>query len=646
MLVAIVAAPMAALAQGGNTFFVFNVDASNFPDVTFDVRASDLNNNAVTGLNSSTLTVFENGQPVTNATVTPRTDGPINVIFVIDQGRLSTFTNVLGLPNSRLAITTLVSGGYFQDGIDTVSILGRQNVNSDQTIEWLPPTQVGSELSTFIANFNFARGNGATKGLLGVEDAIAKMQQIVSIPGSETTAIIFFTRFIEDPANNVAITAAQNTAALAKSKNITVHVFQLDRFNNQPPQALATGTNGIYVPIKGSTIVTDVSNVYAAINAQRTFYTVSYRSTLPDSGPRQITINAAQPTGSGSVGTYDVTIDPPTLTITEPTPNTTLIRNAQPTADFTNIVFDKNSARVSASLSWPGTPRQLTSVEFFADGVKQDTLTPATDQTQFDFEWDITDIVAAGVNTVALEVRATDELGIQVTAQATVNIEVVLPEPTPTPTPPLIPEIALPNIPDGGAPGLGVIIGVVCLGLLCVAPFPFLIFYLTRPTQAKKVVDDIRHTLIGGAPIKSKSLATLQVIEGPKGMIGETINITKAITTLGRNPKQADIVFYADSESSVSRVHCTIQLDGRSFKLTDNNSTSGTRLNGRRISPNDPTDLSDGDEIVLGDVGKLGVKIKFGVLTDKTQLPSSGTASDKTFIMDDFDKDDWDKFKG
>ena len=135
------------------------------------------------------------------------------------------------------------------------------------------------------------------------------------------------------------------------------------------------------------------------------------------------------------------------------------------------------------------------------------------------------------------------------------------------------------------------------------------------------------------------------MVEGPKGLIGENISIAKAITTIGRNPKMADIVFYADEESSVSRLHCTIQLDGKAFKLTDNNATSGTRLNGRRLSPNDPVELHDGDEIVLGDLGRLGVKLRFGFLMDKTQLPSSGTASDKTFIMDDYDKDDWDKYK-
>lgn len=636
--------PLAALAQGGTTYFVFNVNATTFPDVQFDLRAVDLNNAPIQGLNSANTVVYENGQPVTNAVITPRVDGPVNYIFVIDQGRLANY-QIFGLNNIRLAVTNLVSGGYFKDGVDTVTVLARQNINSDQTITWIPTTSSGSDLTTFMANFNFARGNAPTKGLLGIEDAITNQApKIVASPGSETTAIIFITRYLEDPPNSVAVTAAQNTAALAKTNNISVYVFQTDfsKFNNQPLQALATGATGVYVPLRGSTVVTDTSNVYQVINAQRATYTVTYRSTLADAGQRQITINAAQPTGKGTVGIYEATVQAPTVSISEPTPNTTIRREPKLSSDGTNTVYDINSQRISADITWLDTPRLIKSVELFANGVSQGTQeAQEPGQTKFEFDWDLSDIDTVGTTPVTIAVTVTDELDLTDTAETTVNVEVIALPPTSTPTPP--PFISAD--PAKLFSDYWVIIPVLCLGLLCMLPFAFLIFYMTRPTQAKKVVKDIQNTLIGGAPLKSKSLANVTVVEGPKGLIGENISIAKAITTIGRNPKMADIVFYADEESSVSRLHCTIQLDGKAFKLTDNNATSGTRLNGRRLSPNDPVELHDGDEIVLGDLGRLGVKLRFGFLMDKTQLPSSGTASDKTFIMDDYDKDDWDKYK-
>jgi hypothetical protein len=647
LLAGLLTLPVAALAQGGTTYFVFNVNATNFPDVQFDLRAVDLNNVPVQGLNNSNTAVYENGQPVTNAVITPRVDGPVNYIFVIDQGRLANYT-LFGLNNIRLAVTNLISGGYFKDGVDTVTILARQNINSDQTITWLPTTSTGADLTTFMANFNFARGNGATKGLLGVEDAITtQVPNIVSSQGSETTAIIFITRYLEDPPNSVAVTAAQNTAALAKTNNISVYVFQTDfgKFNNQPLQALATGATGVYVPLRGSTVVTDTSNVYQAINSQRATYTVSYRSTSADAGQRQITINAAQPTGIGTVGIYEANVQAPKIAITEPTPNTTVRREPQPSSDGTNVVYDVNSQHITTNITWLDTPRLIKSVELFADGVSQEVQTPTDPaQTTFEFDWDLSDIDKVGTTPVKISVTVTDELGLSDTAETTVNVEVIALPPTPTPSPTPF-TIGIEGDTGKILADYWVVIPVLCLGLLCMLPFAFLIFYMTRPVQARKVVKDIQHTLIGGAPLKSKSLASVTVVEGPKGLIGENISITKAITTLGRNPKMADVVFYADEESSVSRLHCTIQLDGKTFKLTDNNSTSGTRLNGRRLSPNDPVELQDGDEIVLGDLGKLGVKLRFGFLMDKTQLPSSGTASDKTFIMDDYDKDDWDKYK-
>jgi pSer/pThr/pTyr-binding forkhead associated (FHA) protein len=60
-------------------------------------------------------------------------------------------------------------------------------------------------------------------------------------------------------------------------------------------------------------------------------------------------------------------------------------------------------------------------------------------------------------------------------------------------------------------------------------------------------------------------------------------------TTLGRNPAQVSLAFYADEESSVSRLHAAIDPDpSGDFNLTDRNSSAGTRLNGRQIQAGVP----------------------------------------------------------
>ncbi|MGH7753025.1 MAG: FHA domain-containing protein, partial [Gemmatimonadales bacterium] len=118
-------------------------------------------------------------------------------------------------------------------------------------------------------------------------------------------------------------------------------------------------------------------------------------------------------------------------------------------------------------------------------------------------------------------------------------------------------------------------------------------------------------------------------------LMGEAINVVKPTTVIGRNPQATDIHFYGEEESSVSRVHCTIQKDGEVFKLTDNGSSAGTRLNGRAIPPNDPVVLAENDEIVLGDLGRRGVKVRFNLVTKPGELKYSGSADDRTRIMDE-----------
>ena len=82
----------------------------------------------------------------------------------------------------------------------------------------------------------------------------------------------------------------------------------------------------------------------------------------------------------------------------------------------------------------------------------------------------------------------------------------------------------------------------------------------------------------------------------------------------------------------MSRVHCSIRLDGKFFTLIDNNSSNGTAVNGTRIKGNDPVQLRDGDEIVMGDMAKLGVKLRF---SERSQNAGGSDLSDRTFIVDD-----------
>ena len=45
--------------------------------------------------------------------------------------------------------------------------------------------------------------------------------------------------------------------------------------------------------------------------------------------------------------------------------------------------------------------------------------------------------------------------------------------------------------------------------------------------------------------------------------------------------------------------------------------------------------LDDGDEIVLGNLARRGVKLKFNLATDDDSTPFSGTADDRTHFVSD-----------
>lgn len=627
---------VSASAQSGLTFFVTVEDTSAFPQVLIRLRAVELGNRVVSSLNTSTLAVYENGQQVSDLEITPQDDGAITYIFVIDQGRSSNYTS-FQLSNIRQVISTLVSGGYFIDGRDTVLILGRQNINTDQTVTLLPATKTATELTTWVANFNFDRGTGATKGLLGVDDAIRNLNELVPVPGSQTTAIIFITRYIEDPSNSVAPTSAQNTAAEARRNYTSIYVFQTDtnQYRKEALQILANGSDGQYAGLTRNSFLNAVTTVYQAIDAQRAYYSVSYRSPVAESGRREITINTPGRPSEGVFGAYEITLQPPSVNITEPVVNSTIRREAGMAGEDNVPTFDITHIRVAAEATWAdGFPRQIQNAKLYVDDELEDTAEITLGLNQFEFDWDLSDITTEGLNSITLEVRVEDELGLIAADTSQVNVEVIIPD----------------NLSSGlkltsTVTAIGVV--TICLGGIIAAGVIGGGIYLytkrssSASTEEDAAQDEVMPTIFA-ADSPELVLATLTVLEGPSGLIGELFKISTFVTTLGRDPAQTDIAFYPDEASSVSRVHCILELDDdNSFRITDQDSPSGTRLNGRALKPNVSVVLANEDEIVLGSLAHRGVKLRFNFPPDESVGPVLGDADDRTHLLGDQDLSEW-----
>jgi hypothetical protein len=85
---------------------------------------------------------------------------------------------------------------------------------------------------------------------------------------------------------------------------------------------------------------------------------------------------------------------------------------------------------------------------------------------------------------------------------------------------------------------------------------------------------------------------------------GASIELAAGPSTLGRDPRSANLVFPPETDS-VSKRHCTVSWDAarRTFVLQDHGSTNGTFLStGERLSSHQPRDLRPGDRFYIGDL--------------------------------------------
>jgi diguanylate cyclase (GGDEF)-like protein len=96
---------------------------------------------------------------------------------------------------------------------------------------------------------------------------------------------------------------------------------------------------------------------------------------------------------------------------------------------------------------------------------------------------------------------------------------------------------------------------------------------------------------------KPSAPASAHMIVVSGGIPGTMLRLSETGTTLGRSAESSFQLF----DITVSRHHATISTDGQgAFHLTDQQSTNGTFVNGKRIVPHRPIRLEDGDRIQLG----------------------------------------------
>lgn len=84
-------------------------------------------------------------------------------------------------------------------------------------------------------------------------------------------------------------------------------------------------------------------------------------------------------------------------------------------------------------------------------------------------------------------------------------------------------------------------------------------------------------------------------------LVGERAVVGRYDHDLGGINPEVDLATMQEAET-VSRVHAAIEHIGSSFTLMDLNSTNATRINGKRLEPDKPTAINEGDTLQFGKV--------------------------------------------
>ncbi|MGB1251126.1 MAG: FHA domain-containing protein, partial [Candidatus Promineifilaceae bacterium] len=159
-------------------------------------------------------------------------------------------------------------------------------------------------------------------------------------------------------------------------------------------------------------------------------------------------------------------------------------------------------------------------------------------------------------------------------------------------------------------------------------------------TAVTSAVRQVRHTMLGGSVRGQKVIAKMKVLTARPDLINNEIDIYTHTTSFGRDPKLCDVQLYdEDDRSTVSGLHCTLQYESSKdvFYLTDDNSSAGTKINGRPIESNDPILLKDGDEIILGDLFRRGAKLQFLIADVAAAKEASNAFEDDGDMYDPFE---------
>jgi hypothetical protein len=600
----------AVLAQNGlpDLLFISSQDASTAPTIVLRAYGLDGSGNRI-NLAVEPFVVSHGGQIVSTAEIVGDYAAGTFTIFVLDIPP--------GVQSQQAAIQQAIeqfsSPPYMEERTDYVAIYQVDETQADQL---LAPANFYNSIRNF-----FTSPPAVQTGPTALIDSVAiLLNQAASLSpkdGMYTSLVV-----ITDGTDVVSSQVDQaELAGIAVEAGIPVHTIWLENDNLQPfsHQAgqqylaeLSAGSRGVSALLNSTE---QVSAIWQRITAFRNHNVVEYIIDNPTGGQAEVVLSLQSKPDVRAVTTVNIPASAPSVVINLPPESRqiTLANLDQPV----QLSF-------STTTTWlDGQQRAITSAELIVNGVAIQGI----DVNRLNrFTTAITNLTY-GDNTI--QVAIVDEQGQRATSpeiRLTVSEgETQLPE-----------EVR----PERSLGSTVLRYGLICLaGLVIVLLFVLLFIAFRRgriplldrfrrPPPTTEIIPpavdddygvpgdygvaddygsyqpvDPAYPQWGGAPAAGPYAAApggpyLEIVESVTRMPA-VFELTGAEHRIGRSPSQADVVFQNDI--TVSRLHASLVLEGNDYRIYDENSTSGTWVNGQKVAEYGQQ-LIDGDEIRLGAV--------------------------------------------
>lgn len=587
--------PQEVLAQETNNqvCIIGNPDASEFPIVNIEFRATDSNYQAIKTLTHENVTINENGERFKpfNLSMNNRSTG-LNLMIVIDSGS-----------NNDLETTKAMSFRFLEkygiEGLDEITVV-YTGIKSTRTL--ITSTDF-NKVRALIHSIQRTGYQAPTRILPAIFDAVDIMSGKESSCERANAILVFGSN--QQWGSKVSSESIITSATQIRTPIYFIHNVAKNSDNAEDYKAIAESTKGAYIPISRSLDKDsgDLDNtIFNPINNLRGTYKLAYRSASGVSGKRDVSITIGNDTVTSRLQktSYAVNVLPPKITIINPVEGSDFLRIAKVFSE-PKFLYDQDTVPIEFNIEWPdGFERvpskiRIIGITSTGDQTIQEIIETEYSRDNYLLSWNVDAITREGSNPLGVRVEVIDELRLEsLTTPNHFTVTNQVPEPVAKQTTEEVKKDL--QITQYVVYGLA---GLILLLIALIIIFRKKIAQAFSPTgRIGMAMETVRKTIVGGTGRRKNPIARLEVSR-------PTVEIKSIFTEsikLGRDPNVSDYTFFTlNSECSVSGEHAQLIKKRDGWKIIGiSNSGSPVFVDGQRINLHQEYPIQNGQMVELG----------------------------------------------